>query len=89
MLIPVFSVWMVGLASTLGANSSTATMSLCTIAKPFVWHRDEDTSSASAESSTTILREKRNLDGSTGVKSVDEFDPVVAKGGFFGRLFSD
>ena len=68
---------MIALVSGLDTGSSSTTMSLCVIAKPFVWYRDGGTSSTSVE----WLEEKV-------ANYVDEVHPVVANK-IFRRLLSD
>ena len=76
--IPCGQCLIIALVSGLDTGSSGTTMSLCIIAKPFVWYRDGGTSSTSVE----------RLDEKV-VDCVDEVHPVVAKRKLFRRLLSD
>ncbi|KAL4082132.1 heterokaryon incompatibility protein-domain-containing protein [Scleroderma yunnanense] len=71
-------------ASAYRSSTFHLTEPLCIIRKPFVWHRDEGVGPASVERSGDELGAKTK-DG----RMRDVVDSVVAKRGFFGRMFAD
>lgn len=60
----------VALALGLDNNNTRPTNRLCTIAKPLVWHRDEDANSTALQRSGRKLRFKTK-DGTTKVKDIN------------------
>ncbi|KAL4067442.1 heterokaryon incompatibility protein-domain-containing protein [Scleroderma yunnanense] len=72
----------IGIDTRMDPRSTSTTTPLCTIAKPFVWHRNEGTSSTSIEWSGDELRAE-SQDGSMGVECVGEVASVIAKRRFY------